>query len=114
MNQDNTTFPFILLIELIFKDNKYVYYIMEYIKSGDLFEFCKGKKLPENIAKFFAAQIILGLESLHKNNIIHRDLKTENILIKDNYYLFLIDFGISKILEEDELSSTYTKFTPSY
>ena len=87
---------------------------MEYIKSGDLFEFCKGKKLPENIAKFFAAQIILGLESLHKNNIIHRDLKTENILIKDNYYLFLIDFGISKILEEDELSSTYTKFTPSY
>ena len=103
-----------MLIELIFKADHNIYYIMEYIKRGDLFDFCKGKKLPENISKFFAAQIILGLESLHINEIIFRDLKLDNILIKDDYYLLLNDFGISRILKKGELSSTYDKYTSSY
>ena len=107
--------PFIMLTDYIFKDVNDIYFIMKYIEGGDLFDFCKrSNPLPENIAKFFTAQIILALEWIHANKIIYRDLKLENLLIKSDYYLLLIDFGISKILPGNELTGTFTKFTPSY
>ena len=104
-----------MLTDYIFKEDNNVYFIMKYIENGDFFEFCsEHNPLPENIAKFFTAQIILALDWIHKNKIIYRDLKLENLLIKSDYYLLLIDFGISKILPDNELTGTFTKYTPSY
>ena len=60
---------------------------------------CKYKRLEEEAIKFYAVQIVDALGHLHSNDIIHRDLKLENILVNANGYITLIDFGVSKKLE---------------
>lgn len=58
----------------------------------------KHKLLSLPVARYFTAQIINGLEYLHKNNIIHRDLKPANVLLNEQYRIKLTDFGTAKIL----------------
>jgi len=55
--------------------------------------------LDENSVKFFAASLVLGLESFHDQLIVYRDLKPENILIKSNGYICLTDFGLSRLFK---------------
>ena len=52
--------------------------------------------LPEPTARFFAANLVLALEKLHIQGILHRDLKAENALITADGYLKLVDFGCAK------------------
>lgn len=57
---------------------------MEFMKGGELFQHLKRViKFKENQVKFFAGCIALGLDHLHKNNFIYRDLKPENVLLDD-------------------------------
>lgn len=74
----------------------------------------KKKKLSENNARFYAAQVVLALEHLHNYGIIYRDLKPENVLISSDGYIKLTDFGLSKCGVKD---TDYTKTicgTPEY
>jgi serine/threonine protein kinase len=65
------------------------------------------------MAKFYAAQIILALEYLHKSDILYRDLKPENCLIDEFGYLKLADFGLSKMnVKKDNAKSICG--TPEY
>lgn len=57
-----------------------------------------GGIFSEERAKFYISQIILALEYLHRIGIIHRDVKPENILLNDDGYIKLTDFGVSKVL----------------
>lgn len=50
----------------------------------------------ETIAKYYAAEILLALEELHKRDIIYRDLKPDNIVIDGDGHVRLTDFGLSK------------------
>jgi cGMP-dependent protein kinase 2 len=68
----------------------------------------KTKTTNENIVRFLSACVILGLEYLHNNNIIYRDIKPENILIDENGYAILSDFGFIKQLNGIENEKTYT------
>jgi serine/threonine protein kinase len=56
--------------------------------------------------------LILGLEYMHSQSVIHRDMKPENIIMEENGYLRITDFGISKIWKED--NSADTSGTPGY
>ena len=97
--------PNITKILEMFEDDKFILIIMEYINGGNLFSFVKKRrKLSEKIAKFLFRQIILGIKHIHSKNIVHRDIKLENILIDLNNRIKICDFGIGVILKsEDEL-----------
>ena len=97
--------PNITKILEVFEDDKFILIIMEYINGGNLFSFVKKRrKISEKIAKFLFKQIILGIKHIHSKNIVHRDIKLENILIDLNNRIKICDFGIGILLKsEDEL-----------
>ena len=61
---------------------------------------------------FFFACLLLGLEYIHGNNIIHRDIKPENLVCEENGYIRITDFGVAKIVKEE--NSSETSGTPGY
>jgi len=67
-----------------FEHSKYLMIVMEYINGGDLRSFVRKRlRVDENIAKFIFRQIIEALEYIHSKNIVHRDIKLDNILINN-------------------------------
>ena len=79
-----------------FIEGDYLYYIIDYCPGGDLLHYIDSKEnLTEKEAKFYIAELILGVDNLHKNNCIHRDIKPENIFIDKYGHLKLGDFGLS-------------------
>eukprot|EP00347_Sterkiella_histriomuscorum_P018094 403346812 len=79
--------------------------VSEYARHGNLEEYCERKfkeKIPEDLAKQWLAQTALGLKELHSRNIIHRDIKPQNILVfkKDN--IKIADYGLAKIVNENQ------------
>ena len=90
--------PWIIQLKCSFQEGNNLYLIMEFLIGGDLMNLLiERNTLKENEAKFYASEILLSIESLHKLNCIHRDIKPENILIDKNGHIKLSDFGLSKI-----------------
>ena len=84
-----------------FIDNHFFYLIMDYCPGGDLMGYLISRDtLEEKEARFYIAEIILCVDSLHKMNCIHRDLKPDNILIGRDGHIKLSDFGLSFITKE--------------
>ncbi|EIE83440.1 hypothetical protein RO3G_08145 [Rhizopus delemar RA 99-880] len=80
-----------------FQDDANLYMVLEYVPGGELFSFMrKCKKLEEQTAKFYAAEVLLAICHLHEQNIIYRDLKPENILLDARGHIKLTDFGFAK------------------
>ena len=81
----------------IFEEFDYIYLVLEYCDNGDLSKII-GKPIREPIVKYYFSQIINALYFLYDNNIIHRDIKPKNILLKNNKKeLVLCDFGFARI-----------------
>jgi MAP/microtubule affinity-regulating kinase len=98
-----------------FETEKYILIIMEYINGGNLFSFVKKRrKLSEKTAKFLFKQIIQGIKYIHSKNIVHRDIKLENILIDLKNNIKICDFGISKILNDKNQKLYDQCGTPMY
>ena len=98
INYDNI---WITQLSFSFIDNHFLYLIMDYCPGGDLMSYLISRDtLNENEARFYIAEIILCVDSLHKMNCIHRDLKPDNILIGKDGHLKLSDFGLSFISRE--------------
>lgn len=74
----------------------------------------RNKKFPEEVAKFYAAEILLALEYLHSRNIIYRDLKPENILLDQSGHIKLTDFGLSKVCNSGRQVTYSICGTPEY
>ncbi len=106
--------PFVTNLYYAFQSDEHLYLVMEYIKGGNLMEHliqCQesNKSLSEGQIRLYIAEMILGLEYLHSKGIIYRDLKLENILIRDDGHLCLSDFGLAKEIDtSSEDSRTYT------
>jgi serine/threonine protein kinase len=74
---------------------------MEYVQGGDLMNILIKKDiLTEEEARFYIAEIILAVESIHKLDCIHRDIKPDNILIDKDGHIKLTDFGLAKISDK--------------
>ncbi|CAD8047722.1 unnamed protein product [Paramecium primaurelia] len=93
-----TNHTFITKLYYAFQTQTKLYLIMEFVSGGELFYHLKLKgRMTEKKMKFYAAEILIGLDYLHKQNIIYRDLKPENILLDSEGHIKLCDFGLSKI-----------------
>lgn len=100
--------PFLLGMDFVFQNDYRIYFFLDYIKGGNLFEnLYTVKRFSEDVVKFIAAQLVLALGCLHDNNIVHRDLKPENVLVDTDGYVKLADFGLAKFLL-DAKKSTYS------
>lgn len=95
-----------------FKCKDAVYFLMEYVPGGELFHYIrKFGKLPEDVVRFYVAELILTLEYLHVRKVVYRDLKPENILLDEKGHIRLTDFGFAKYVED----KTWTMCgTPDY
>ena len=70
---------------------------MDFLNGGELFfHLRKSNRFDEDRIRFYASEIVLALEYLHKHGIIYRDLKPENILLDSEGHIRLTDFGLSK------------------
>ena len=90
----------IVELKFSFQDQKFLYLGMEYLPGGDLMTLLMEREiLPEEDAKFYAAEMVLAIESVHEMGCIHRDLKPDNVLIGKDGHIKLSDFGLSKKLD---------------
>ena len=88
----------IVNLKYSFQDEYYLYLVMDFLPGGDLMNLLMKKEiLTEDEARFYTAEMILAVDSVHKLNCIHRDLKPDNILIDKRGHSQLSDFGLSKL-----------------
>ena len=107
--------PNIVKIYEFFDTSAFYYIITEYCKCGELYSYIKNKYSENQLAVLFY-QVFSGLWYLHQNNILHRDIKLENILISEKekdlktneeyFWIKIIDFGTSKIFEKTKKEKT--------
>ena len=80
-----------------FQDAHHLYLVMEFLPGGDLMTLLMRKDiLSEAESRFYIAETILAIESVHKHDYIHRDLKPDNILLDKDGHIKLTDFGLCK------------------
>ncbi|XP_055082738.1 myotonin-protein kinase isoform X2 [Periophthalmus magnuspinnatus] len=100
-----------------FQDDNYLYLVMDYYVGGDLLTLLSkfGDRLPEDMAQFYLAEMVLAIDSVHRLGYVHRDIKPDNILLTADGHIRLGDFGSCLRLSEDGLvHSTVAVGTPDY
>jgi len=84
---------YILDLKECFKFDGNLFMVMEFVAGGDLFEFVTTNCINEDVIKYIFVELLRGVKKLHDNNIVHHDLKLENILIGGNGNIKIIDLN---------------------
>ena len=92
-----------------------MFLLLEYCPCGDLGKVLeKQRRLTEDVARIYACEIILGLEYLHENGVLYRDLKPDNLLMSPAGHIKLADFGLSKMNVDESYTSNSFCGTHAY
>ncbi|CAN6288763.1 unnamed protein product [Urochloa humidicola] len=90
--------PFLPTLYAHFETDRFACLVMEFCPGGDLHALRQrqpGKHFPEHAARFYAAEVLLALEYLHMLGVVYRDLKPENVLVREDGHIMLSDFDLS-------------------
>ena len=109
--------PFLVNMICSFQDNDNLYLVMDLLLGGDMrFHINKraiyNRKKDEKQLKFIAGCVLVGLNYIHENQIIHKDIKPENLVFDSRGYIHITDFGISKVFHPD--NGKENSGTPGY
>ncbi|QRG38271.1 hypothetical protein FDK38_002673 [Candidozyma auris] len=107
--------PFIVPLKFSFQSPEKLYLVLSFINGGELFyHLQKSGKFSMNRSRFYIAELLTALESLHNLNVIYRDLKPENILLDYQGHIALCDFGLCKLNMSNEDKTNTFCGTPEY
>eukprot|EP01061_Rhynchopus_euleeides_P047033 TRINITY_DN9223_c0_g1_i1.p1 TRINITY_DN9223_c0_g1~~TRINITY_DN9223_c0_g1_i1.p1 ORF type:complete len:810 (+),score=241.63 TRINITY_DN9223_c0_g1_i1:396-2825(+) len=105
----NIKHPFIVKLHAAFQTRGRLFLLFDFLTGGELFhhvQSCPGGHLKEDEARFYYAEVALAIAHLHENNIIHRDLKAENLVLDKDGHCVLTDFGFAKTVLAHEHNTT--------
>eukprot|EP00246_Nothoceros_aenigmaticus_P017789 TRINITY_DN8934_c0_g1_i1.p1 TRINITY_DN8934_c0_g1~~TRINITY_DN8934_c0_g1_i1.p1 ORF type:complete len:517 (+),score=67.28 TRINITY_DN8934_c0_g1_i1:90-1553(+) len=110
--------PFLPTLYTHFETSKFSCLVMEFCTGGDLHTLRQrqnGKHFSEAAARFYAAEVLLSLEYLHMMGVVYRDLKPENVLVREDGHIMLSDFDLSLrcVVSPTLVKSTSADFDPS-
>ncbi|XP_018787110.1 PREDICTED: cGMP-dependent protein kinase 1 isoform X3 [Bactrocera latifrons] len=106
--------PFIIELYKTFRNEKFVYFLMEACMGGDVWTVMSQRRFfDERTAKFIAGCVVEAFDFLHAHNIIYRDLKPENLMLTTDGYCKLVDFGFAKHIPPNQKTNTFAG-TPEY
>lgn len=100
-----------------FQDDSNLYLVMDYYCGGDLLTLLSKfeDRLPEDMAKFYLAEMVLAIHSVHELRYVHRDIKPDNVLLDASGHIRLADFGSCLRLGDDgKVQSNVAVGTPDY
>ncbi|PKI83104.1 Serine/threonine-protein kinase [Malassezia vespertilionis] len=102
--------PWIVQLYYSFQDTAYLYLLMEFLPGGDLMTMLiKYDTFSEDVTRFYIAECVLALESIHILGFIHRDVKPDNILIDNKGHIKMSDFGLSTGFHKQHDNAYYQK-----
>jgi len=108
--------PFLVNMHYAFQTEENLHLILDFVNGGELFHHLQtDKRFSESRVRFYAAEILLGLEYLHNAGVLYRDLKLENLLLSAEGHIVFTDFGLSKegLVGTDATTATFCG-TPEY
>uniref|UniRef100_A0A8C3CXH4 Serine/threonine-protein kinase MRCK alpha n=1 Tax=Cairina moschata TaxID=8855 RepID=A0A8C3CXH4_CAIMO len=114
VNGDN---QWITTLHYAFQDENYLYLVMDYYVGGDLLTLLSKfeDRLPEDMARFYLAEMVIAIDSVHQLHYVHRDIKPDNILMDMNGHIRLADFGSClRLMEDGTVQSSVAVGTPDY
>ncbi|XP_053489860.1 serine/threonine-protein kinase MRCK alpha isoform X2 [Ictalurus furcatus] len=107
----------ITTLHYAFQDDNFLYLVMDYYVGGDLLTLLSKfeDRLPEDMARFYLAEMVLAIDSVHQLHYVHRDIKPDNILLDMNGHIRLADFGSClKLMDDGTVQSSVAVGTPDY
>eukprot|EP01012_Entosiphon_sulcatum_P051679 TRINITY_DN70984_c0_g1_i1.p1 TRINITY_DN70984_c0_g1~~TRINITY_DN70984_c0_g1_i1.p1 ORF type:complete len:525 (-),score=64.21 TRINITY_DN70984_c0_g1_i1:87-1661(-) len=95
--------PFIVRLHTTFQTPDRLFLVLDFLPAGHLgYYIANHSPFPEGVARFYLAQLVLAIDYLHSRHVVHLDIKPDNIMMGQNGYLVLSDFGLARKLEPAE------------